>query len=221
MKALFDFPDSTKFDGKITKNQIYQEAKPNTKIKSYFTSQVEKIVWSYKLASETVNIPGKQYPQEIQVITLLLKTERLNDEVLEVIDKAIPSPIIFVLRYRGQVCYAVAYKRVSEADKTKRVISSHFRSGWLPEDADKMKLPATLNLLKLYQALLCKILSVPLRENEEINAYIERIEKIKHEELEAEKMKKKLKREKQFNRQVDLNSKIKALERNIQTLKDI
>ena len=221
MKALFDFPDSTKFGGKITKNKIYQEAKSNTKTKSYFTSQVEKILWSHKLASETVNISGKQYPREIQIITLLLKTQDLNDEVLKAIDKAIPSPIIFVLRYRSQVCYAVAYKRVSEADKTKRVISSHFRSGWLPENADKIKLPATVDLLKLYQALLCEILSVPLRDDEEINTYIKRIEQIKLEELEAEKMKKKLKKERQFNRQVDLNSKIKTLERNIETLKGI
>ena len=221
MKALFDFPDSTKFGQKITKNKIYQEAKPNTKIKSCFTSQVEKIVWSYKLAPGTVNIPGKQYPQEIQIITLSLKTQRLNNEVLETIDKAILSPIIFVLRYRDQVCYVVAYKRVNEADKTKRVISNHFRSGWLPEDADKIKLPATLNLLKLYQALICKISSVPLRSDEEMNAYIERIEQIKHEELEAEKMKKKLRKERQFNRQVDINSKIKAFERSIETLKGI
>ena len=219
MKALFDFHYSTKFVKKITNDKIYREAKPNTKTKSYLTSQVEKIVWSYKLASRTVNIPSKQYPREIQIITLLLKTKRLDDEVLVAIDKAILSPIIFVLRYRSQVCYAVAYKRVSEADKTKRVISSHFRSGWLPKNADKIKLPATVNLLKLYQALLSKILSVPLRENEGINAYIERIEQIKHEELEAEKMKKKLKKERQFNRQVDLNSKIKVLEKNIETLR--
>ena len=221
MEALFDFPDSTKFGQKITKNKIYQEAKPNNKTKSYFTSQVEKIVWSYKLAPGTINIPCKKYPQEIQIITLLLKTQHLKDEVLVAIDKAILSPIIFVLRYRNQVCYAVAYKRVNEADKTKRVISSHFRSGWLPEDVNKIKLPATLNLLKLYQALICKISSVPLRGDEEINDYIERIERIKHEELEAEKMKKKLKKERQFNRQVDLNSKIKTLERKIETLKGI
>ncbi len=221
MNALFDFPDSTKFERKIPKEKIYREAKPNTKIKSYLTSQVEKIVWSYKLAPGTVNIPCEQYPREIQIITLSLKTKRLNDEVLMAIDKAILSPIIFVLRYRNQVCYAVAYKRVSEADKTKRVISSYFRSSWLPENADKIELPATLNLLKLYQALICKILSVPLRENEEINAYIERIEEIKNKELEAQKMKKRLRKEEQFNRQVDLNSNIKALERKIETLKGI
>ena len=137
------------------------------------------------------------------------------------IDKAIPSPIIFVLRYNHRIFYTVAYKRVNEADKNKRVISCYFRSNQLYESADTISLPSTLDLSKLYEELMYKIISLPLRKNENIRSFIERAETLKHKELELEKICKKQLKEKQFNRKVDTNSKIKELRKDIKTLRGI
>ena len=50
-------------------------ATPNpAAIRDRFVSQVSEIVWKYKLAPETVNLPAKLSVQEIQVFEVALKT---------------------------------------------------------------------------------------------------------------------------------------------------
>ena len=150
-----------------------------------------------------------------------MRTEHIKEEVLAAIDKTIPSAVIFVLRYRQQVCYALAYKRPSEADKAKRVTSRYFISDWLPENTDTMALPTALDLSKLYERLICEILSLPMRGDESIKSYVERAELIKQKELECKKISAKLHRQIQFNRKTELNSALKKLERDIKTLRGI
>jgi hypothetical protein len=127
----FTFPDSAKFGKVISKSKIYQHATPISKVKELFVAQVEKITWAYKLSPATINLPASEGVQKIQVFTVSLRTGELSFDVLQTIDKAIPSPILFVLSYNGKIRYATAYKRPSEADKSKWVVSSYFQSEWI------------------------------------------------------------------------------------------
>ena len=76
-----------------------------------------------------------------------------NIDVLRTIDKAIPFPIIFQLKYNDQLQIKSAYKRVSESDNSKWIVDSCFSTAWLPEDTQKQKLPIVLNLEKLYEEI--------------------------------------------------------------------
>jgi hypothetical protein len=60
-----------------------------------FVEQVEQIVWQYKLAPETINLPAKPGVPEIQVFAIQLKTPELHRDVLRCIDGAVQFPIIF------------------------------------------------------------------------------------------------------------------------------
>jgi len=164
MNFLYDFPENAAFGRPLPKNKIYEHASPTAKVKDMFVREVKKIVWSYKLSPETVNLPAKGEIQEIQVFTIALKTGTLKHEVLRTIDKVIPSPIFFVIGFEKRIRYVAAYKRQSEADKNKWVVSRYSESNWMPDDTGRVTLPVVLDLGALYHTMLRSIIPLSARK---------------------------------------------------------
>ncbi|MCD4806813.1 MAG: DUF4391 domain-containing protein [Methanococcoides sp.] len=219
MSILYDFPKRAVFGRMLSKTKIYEHATPNSKVKELFTREVEKMTWAYKLSPTTLNLPVSEGVHEIQVITIILKTGTLAEEVLQTIDKAIPSPILFHLSYKDKSRYVAAYKRPSEADKNKWVISSYFKTEWIADSSDKVKLPAVLNMGALYQAFLKAIIPIPFRKNETLDELVTRIDNLYIKERNAAKIESRMKKEKQFNRRVEMNGSLNELKQEIEELK--
>ena len=72
--ALVSYPKQAEFGRTLPKNKIYEHSGANTRLKDMFVEQVEQIVWRYKLAPETTNLPAKPGVPEIQVFAIQLKT---------------------------------------------------------------------------------------------------------------------------------------------------
>ena len=219
-KYFYKFPKSTEFSRVLPKNKIYEHAAPSSKIKDLFVQQLEKIIWSYKLSPETINLSAKDGVQEIQIFTLVLKTADISEDVLATIDKAIPFPLIFCLKFEDKVCYIGAYKRISDADKTKNVISQYFKTDWIIlDDSTLLELPITLDLAVLYQQLLTRIIPLEIRQNESLEHLVERLGELNLKQREASKVQIRLNKEKQFNRKVELNKTLKVLAQAVELLK--
>ena len=81
---MFAYPKQAEFNRPVPKNKIYGYAKPSRVIRDRFVSQVSEIVWKYKLAPETVNLPahrqGKLPVHEIQVFEIARVRERGKKE---------------------------------------------------------------------------------------------------------------------------------------------
>jgi len=216
MNFLYDFPENAAFGRPLPKNKIYEHASPTAKVKDMFVREVKKIVWSYKLSPETVNLPAKGEIQEIQVFTIALKTGTLKHEVLRTIDKVIPSPIFFVIGFEKRIRYVAAYKRQSEADKNKWVVSRYSESNWMPDDTGRVTLPVVLDLGALYHTMLRSIIPLSARKGETFDELVFRTESLKIKEQELVKLEARLKREKQFNRKVEINANIRCLKKEIE-----
>jgi len=219
MSGLYNFPKATEFGRMLAKSKIYEHTTPSTKVKDLFVREVEKITWAYKLAPQTVNLPASDGVQEIQVFILTLKNGTLSHEVLQTIDKAIPSPILFILNYNGKSRYMAAYKRQSEADKSKWVVSSYFKTEWVNETEEKAELPIVLNMGALYQTFLQAIIPLPFRKEESLAELVSRADQLRTKEREAKKIESRIKKEKQFNRRVELNRTLNKLKQEIENLK--
>jgi hypothetical protein len=219
MSALYSFPKAAVFGRMLAKSKIYAHATPTVRVKELFVKEVEKIIWSYKLSPSTINLAASNGIQEIQVFSILLRTGELSQEVLHTIDKAIPSPILFELKYGGKIKYAASYKRPSEADKRKWVVSSYFFSNWMKEDGSAIELPVVLNMGALYQSLLTSLSPLPFRQGEKLDDLVTKVDLLRVKERETEKVESRIKKEKQFNRRVELNRALNALKQEIQNLK--
>jgi hypothetical protein len=216
--TVFDWPAKAAFGRTVPKNAIYEHAHVKTSLKELFVSQVERIVWDYKLAPETINTPASDAVPEIQVFGLTIRGENLKDDLLRCIDKAIPFPLLFELRRQGQVSYTAAYKRPSEADSGAWVVSGYFTSGWLPDDSPRTPLPFALNLESLYAALLAPLLPYPARAGESLAAHVARVEEIQSLQRQTAKLEAALRKEKQFNRKITVNRDLRTLQEQIARL---
>lgn len=215
----YKFPDASRFGRVISKQKIYAHATPTSKVKALFASQVKKITWAYKLSPATVNLPAHGGVEEIQVFTVGLRTAQLSFEVLKTMDKAIPSPLLFMLTYNKKCRYVAAYKRPSAADKSSWVVSSYFGTRWMGESGEKMELPVVLDMGALYHFLIKSIIPIPKRKDESLDELVQRLDQIRVKEREAAKLEIRINKERQFNRRVELNRMINQLNREIEKLK--
>lgn len=211
MSLLFEYPAKAAFGRTVPKNKIYEHGSPTTALKEYFVRQVEQIVWQYKLAPETINMKATIAVPEIQVFTIVLKDGELKPEVLRCIDQAIPFPILFELHFEDRIKPIAAYKRPSEADASKWVLSEYFSVDWLPSNTPKQPLPVVFDLDALYRHLLLPLLPRPARPGEDMQSMIERMENISLIERELERCEQRLRKEKQFNRKVEIHAELREL----------
>lgn len=216
--VLFDYPKNAAFGRVLPKNKIYAHASPSAAVKQFFVRQVAQIVWQFKLAPETVNLKPSRAVPEIQIFSITLKGDELKPEVLGCIDLAIPFPILFELRYGGKVRPVAAFKRPSEADSTKWVISEYFDGDWVPADAPRKPLPVVFDLESLYVHLLLPLMPYPARPGERLQTRVERMERIRLKLREMERCEVRLQKEKQFNRKVEINAELRNLQQELEGL---
>lgn len=211
MTTLFAYPTNAAVGRVLPKSKIYERSQPTTAVKELFVRQIEQIVWQYKLAPETINVQGTTIVPEIQIFRITLKTGELNPEALRCIDQAIPFPLVFELCHEGKVKSIAAYKRPSEADAAKSVISTYFATDWLPEGTPRQPLPVVFDLEALYAQLLAPLLPYPPRQGESLQAQVDRMDQIGQLQRELERCEARLAKEKQFNRKVAMNAEKREL----------
>ena len=221
---LYKFPPQAKVDRLIPKNKFYEQGKANSKIEQLFVNQVENIRWAYKLASSTIHLQDQEDLKEIQIFRVKSRVEDLDVSILSFIDKLILTPIIFEVVYQDKVKVVATYKRLNQADKTKAVIGQYYASEWL-EDHDRVELPLYLKLADLYEHFIAQILPITSSEDSgdddesvSIELKLQKAQQLESLQKQLDKLKSKLRTEKQFNRKVELNKHIHALESDLNKL---
>ncbi|MGH1401772.1 MAG: DUF4391 domain-containing protein [Acinetobacter tandoii] len=221
---LYKFPQQAKVDRLIPKNKFYEQGKANTKIEQLFVDQVENIRWAYKLASSTIHLQDQEDLKEIQIFRVKSRVKDLDVSILSFIDKLILTPIIFEVVYQDKVKVVATYKRLNQADKTKAVIGQYYASDWL-ENHDRIELPLYLKLADLYEHFIAQILPITSSEDSgddnesvSIELKLQKAQQLESLQKQLDKLKSKLRTEKQFNRKVELNKHIHALESDLNKL---
>jgi hypothetical protein len=223
-----------KLGQKIPKETIYKQANPTPDIKRLFVQQVEQIIWRYKLSPETLNLAASDAITEVQVFDLVLKAEcsELNMQVLSTLDKTIPSAICFRLFYTNahhvKMQFAMADKRVNKRDNEQMVVRDYFLSPkisvkfnpdfCLPYINQSQKLPVVLNMESLHQALLRSLLAKPALEDETLDDQLSRISNLKVLSNKLASTQAAIRKEKQFNRKIELNHTLNQIKQKMQTL---
>ncbi|MCA3774695.1 MAG: DUF4391 domain-containing protein [Cutibacterium sp.] len=220
--ALIAYPKQATFGRVLPKNKIYERSGANTRLKDLFVEQVEQIVWQHKLAPETINLPARPGVPEIQIFRIQLKTPELHRDVLRCIDGAVQFPIVFELHRGqgdlGQTQVVAAYKRPSEVDGSRWVLSDYFATNWLPAAGLRTPMPLALDMAHLYTALLQHMIPLPARPQESMADWVARVELAAAKRREVEKTQDKLAKEKQFNRKVEINANLRQLKIELEQL---
>ena len=211
----FSLPTNTIVQRVVPKNSF--DSYTNSKQKEAFTKDIAKIIWSNKLSVETINLAGKDI-SEIQIFRIELKEKKDITALLNVIDKAIPYHIIFIIEFEGSVYVSTSSKHASPLNDDKSVIDWTFKSEW----HSKREKPYTLELKRDLDFIFydfCQQLSLKSNsKNKTINDLVQYNVQISELTKEIEQTRRNTSSCKQFNKKVELNLKLKQLEEILEKL---
>jgi len=212
-RAFIHYPPQAAVERILPKNKVYEYSAANARLQTLFVKQVEKIVWAYKLAPETLNLPARPDVPEIQIFSLQLKTPELHHDVLRCIDGAIAFPILFELVFEDSTRVMAAYKRPNAADSGRWMLSDYFATDWIASSHERAVMPVALHMGGLYAQLLQRLIPLSARPQESLANLVSRVEQARNKQRELNKMTMRLTREKQFNRRMQINAQLRQLKK--------
>lgn len=215
---MIDLPSSTVFGKRISKQKFYDNLNVTAQLKRIFVDQISQIVWQNKIAPATMNIAAGKIVTEIEVIAIRLNQRELDKRVMPLMDKEIPYHILFLLEYGGKVQAWIGYKEQAKNSAFKP--GRYYHTEWLAPEALNLRIDG-LNMDKIYENFIRQIAGDRFDNDtdSEIKEAISRDERRQKLAKEIAALERKVRREKQFNRQVELNAELKQLkkEMNVQS----
>ena len=212
---MLGLPKTADFNKRIPKEKFYENLNVTPMVKKCFVDQIKVIYWRNKIAATTTNLAAGTTVNEIEVFEIKLKGSLLDEGVLRQIDKEIPYHILFLLEYDGKYQAWTAYKEAS-AGNTAFKVNQYYHTDWMAEDELPLKLEG-LNVDTVYENFVYQIAGGTLQanENESLQDVVERNEKIKALKKQIEVLQSKIRKEKQLNVQMKLNSELKNLKKEL------
>ena len=217
---MIDLPKSTELNKRIPKQSFYENLDVSAAIKKFFVEQIKTIYWKNKISTETTNLAPGETVTEIQVFEIRLSGNELDEAVLSLIDKKIPYHIIFLLECDGKYQAWTAYKEATSSGGNAFKVGTYYHTDWIDEDSLELKIDG-LNVDKVYENFVRQIAGESLQSldrHESLKDSVERDERKKDLEKRIETLKQKVRREKQFNKQMQLNNELKKLKKELELL---
>lgn len=209
---LYRWPEAARVGSRVPKEKLYEHGNVSTAMREQFVSDIARITWAYKLAESTINLPVADEVSEIQVFRIDTKDGAdVSDQLITVVDKAIPSPIIFEIA--REVSNGIEVRMVAQLKQqgsNTPQLGRYSSTVWMAEDHERVGLPTAINLSTLYIALLEPLTGVRARIGEAMPQVAGRLKAISKLEREIAALQRKLRNEKQFNRKVELQRTLTA-----------
>lgn len=223
---MLGLPHSTEYGKRIPKQKFYDNLSISQELRRVFVEQIATIYWSNKISADTLNVAAGEIVKEIEMFTIRLNQHSLDIRVLQQIDKQIPYHILFMLEYEEKEQAWIGYKEPSLAGTSSFKVNSYYNSEWLP--AGELTLQITgLSMDAIYDGFVRQIAGTRLDfKTSDIEGTTENLKDaverdIRRQQLvkQIEALEKKVAKERQFNRQVDMNRELKTLNTELEGLK--
>jgi len=189
-------------------------------LKKIFIGQVDKIIWSNKIASSTTNLAAGDLAKEFEVFEVSLKSPSLDGELLRHIDRAVPYHIVFILEYQGRYKACISYKETTLSGNMAFKVNSYYYTDWL----DKQNLPLKLEGLNLdaaYENFVRQMAGETLQKiasDESLKDSVARSEQKELLQRQILALESKIRKEKQLNRQIEINLELKKLRKEFKNI---
>lgn len=219
---MLGLPRSTEYGKRIPKQKFYENLSIPQDLKRVFVEQIATVYWSNKISADTLNVTAGEIVKEIEVFTIRLNRGSLDMRVLQQIDKKIPYHILFVLEYEDKVQAWIGYKEPSLARTNSFKVNSYYNTEWMPSDELTLKITG-LSMDAVYDGCVLQIAGKRLASQEgttvSLKEAVERDNRRQQLLKQIAALESRIAKEKQFNKQVELNSELKRLLLEMEKLK--
>lgn len=201
----YRLPSTTSVKRVIPKNSFESSATP--KQKRLFTENIQRITWTHKVAPSTTNLRAIEI-QEIQFFSVELKKNAPVKELLDLIDRCIPYPIVFKVICRDEWYFHVSTKRPHGQDEDKAIVDFSFTSPSSHEFSLSPELRVSID--EVFRDLCLQLSDFPQGEKLTLDQLVEQQRQINALRKEIDLLGTAIKRSKNFKEKVDLNQKLTA-----------
>ena len=135
-------------------------------------------------------------------------------------DREIPYHIIFLLEYEGKYQAWTAYKEVAGSGTNAFKVGTYYHTDWLSENDLPLKLEG-LTIDSVYENFVRQIAGTNLRQettDESLSESVNKMEQRKLLEKQIQTLQAKVRKEKQLNKQVQLNAELKKLKKELEEI---
>lgn len=215
---MLGLPKTTEFNKRIPKQKFYENLTVTPALKRAFMEQIRLIWWRNKIAPATANLaPGKSVT-EVEVLELRLNRLSLDEAVLRQIDREIPYHILFLLEHEGKYQAWIGYKEATSGSAAFQV-RQYYHTGWMEPE----RLPLCMEGLTVdavYENFIRQVAGDSLTPSggEALQDSVERDIRRKQLQKQITMLENKIRKEKQLNRQVELNGELKKLRKELDDL---
>lgn len=206
-----NFPTSTIVARNVPKNAFYKRAKAQrtTALRTFLTEAFESILWLYKLHPSTLNIADGQQVHEIDVFYYKMSTTHIDERLLGELDMLLPRHTLYIMD-RDESTDLMMFPKTINAQG--HIVQNGKMETWTNVDLSATPLTITEHDMDmLYGDFLGKLSHLNTRTEAE---YAKAAEQRQQQELlkrQYAALQKKIKNEKQFSRQLEMNRELKAL----------
>lgn len=204
---MLNLPASAAFKRRIPKQKFYEELPLTPALRRVFVGQINAIWWRSKIAPATANLAPGRTVTELEVFELQLAQPSLDEGVLRAIDKRIPYPILYLLTCDGRCQAWIGYQPAGQAGA-----QVYYHTAWQPQEDLMLELRG-LDTDAAYENFVRQIAGGALNApaTEPLQQSIARDQRRRALEKQIAVLQNKIRREKQLNRQVELNQELKRL----------
>ena len=208
------FPPSTKVGKPVPKNAFYKHLEVNAKIKQHFVDDVVGINWLYKFAPSTLNVADGTKVHEIVIFSAGLKSKDCPDDVFLFIDQNMPRHVIFILEYESKYKLLLNYKEWKDEKAGQFKIVKTFSTEWLTSDKISLSIEGQ-TMDAIYEVMAGQVSGFGTTKSEDTKRLVELEALITKGKKEVEALQKKIRNERQLNRQMELNGEARSLKKQI------
>lgn len=217
---MLKLPKSTEFNKRIPKQKFYENMEISPAVKRIFVDQVKTIYWRNKIATTTLNLALGTNVTEIEVFEVKLNEQMLDEGMFRQIDKELPYHILFVLEYQGKYQAWIGYKEVSNSGTAAFKVNKYYHTEWMEEDDLSVKIEG-LDIDSVYENFVKQIAGDKLqaaKAGESLKDTVAREEEKEALKKQIANLQAKIKKEKQLNKQMQLNGELKKLKKELEAL---
>ena len=208
------FPPTTIVGKPVPKNAFYKHLEVNAKMKQHFVDDVVSIHWLYKLAPSTINVEDGKLVHEIVVFSAVLKDKDCPNDVFLFIDRNMPRHVVFILEYEDRYKVLLNYKAWKDGQNSQFDIIKTFATDWLTAERLLLTLEGQ-TMDALYEAMAGQVSGFGTTKAEDTKRIVELEGLIDKAKREVESIQKRIRNERQLNRQMELNGAARGIKKKI------
>lgn len=219
---MLDLPPTTVFGRRIPKQKFYENLSITPILRRVFIDQISTVIWQNKIAASTANITQGENVTELEVFEIRLSASELDQSVLQLIDREIPYHILFVLTHEGQAQAWIGYKEAAQSGTNAFKVSAYYHTPWMAENQLSLRMEGTTTDT-IYENFVRQIAGDALRpagskQTVSLGQAVADAQQREKLQKQIDALQKKVDKERQFNRRMELNTQLKQLKKELEDI---